>query len=71
MELEGFGASLVGHVSWVIVENERDVWLPWEFLTGATYQGRILMVEGREPDCWKPKIPGAPIFHRAQRAIGL
>jgi len=46
MELEGFGASLVGHVSWVIVENERDVWLPWEFLTGTSYQGRIFISGG-------------------------
>lgn len=46
MELEGFGASLVGHTSWVVCDDDRQTWLPWEFLTGASYVARILVHGG-------------------------
>lgn len=43
MELEGFGASLVGKTTWVVCDDPQQVWLPWEFLTGASYVARILV----------------------------
>lgn len=46
MELEGFGASLVGQTTWVVCDESQQVWLPWEFLTGASYVARILIHGG-------------------------
>lgn len=42
MELEGFGASLVGRVVYVVADSEH-AWLPWEFLSGTQYAARILI----------------------------
>lgn len=42
MELEGFGASLVGRALYVYC-NDNDAWIPWEFVSGTTYSCRILI----------------------------
>jgi hypothetical protein len=42
MELEGFGASLVGRVVYVVAD-EPNAWLPNEFLSGTQYSVRILI----------------------------
>lgn len=42
MELEGFGASLIGRT--VYVNAAADVaWIPWEFITGTMYTCKILV----------------------------
>ncbi len=42
MELEGFGASLVGRNVFLIAEPE-NVWIPWEYISGTTYTCKILV----------------------------
>ena len=42
MELEGFGASLIGRVVYVVADD-GTAWLPWEFIAGTTYSCRILV----------------------------
>ena len=42
MELEGFGASLVGRALYVY-STESDAWVPWEFISSTTYSCRILI----------------------------
>ena len=42
MELEGFGASLVGRVIYVVADSEH-AWLPNEFISGTAYTSRILI----------------------------
>lgn len=42
MELEGFGASLVGRALYVYT-SESDAWVPWEFISGTSYSCRILI----------------------------
>ena len=42
MELEGFGASLVGRALYVYA-GEDDAWVPWEFISSTTYSCRILI----------------------------
>lgn len=42
MELEGFGASLVGRTTWVVAD-ETAAWTPWEFLSGAPYTAKVLI----------------------------
>jgi hypothetical protein len=42
MELEGFGASLVGHVVYVVADGDH-AWLPNEFISNTTYSCRILI----------------------------
>jgi hypothetical protein len=42
MELEGFGASLVGRAIYVVADTEH-AWLPWEFVSGAQYGSRIFV----------------------------
>ncbi len=42
MELEGFGASLVGRVVYVVADSEHE-WLPSEFISGTAYSTRILI----------------------------
>lgn len=40
MELEGFGASLVGRAIYVCTPPEK-AWIPFEFISGTTYNCRI------------------------------
>jgi hypothetical protein len=40
MELEGFGASLVGRAVYVCAPPEK-AWIPYEFISGTTYNCRI------------------------------
>jgi hypothetical protein len=40
MELEGFGASLVGRSMYVCATPEK-AWIPYEFISGTTYNCRI------------------------------
>lgn len=42
MELEGFGASLVGRAIYVVADN-NEAWIPWEFISGTHYAVRILI----------------------------
>ena len=42
MELEGFGASLVGRAIYVYA-NDKEAWIPWEFISGTSYSCRILV----------------------------
>ena len=42
MELEGFGASLVGRALFVC-SNASDVWIPWEFISDTNYSCKILI----------------------------
>ena len=42
MELEGFGASLVGRPIFVYADAEH-AWIPFEFISGVTYNARILV----------------------------
>jgi hypothetical protein len=42
MELEGFGASLIGRVVYVVADDAA-AWLPWEFIAGTAYSCRILV----------------------------
>ena len=42
MELEGFGASLVGRALYVVADTDH-AWLPWEFISGTQYAARILI----------------------------
>ena len=42
MELEGFGASLVGRALYVVSDAEH-AWIPWEFISGTQYGARILI----------------------------
>ena len=42
MELEGFGASLVGRSIYVYA-NGLDAWIPWEFIEGTPYSCKILI----------------------------
>jgi hypothetical protein len=42
MELEGFGASLVGHAIYVVARSE-EAWIPWEFISGTPHTCRILV----------------------------
>jgi len=42
MELEGFGASLVGRAIYVVADSEF-AWIPWEFISGTQYTARILI----------------------------
>ena len=42
MELEGFGASLIGRAIYVFADSQ-DVWIPWEFITGTQYSCKILI----------------------------
>jgi hypothetical protein len=42
MDLEGFGASLVGHAIYVVARSE-DAWIPWEFISGVPHTCRILV----------------------------
>jgi hypothetical protein len=42
MELEGFGASLVGRALYVVADYEH-AWIPWEFISGTQYAARILI----------------------------
>ena len=42
MELQGFGASLVGKALYVYA-NAADAWIPWEFLSDTQYSCKILV----------------------------
>ena len=42
MELEGFGASLVGSAIYVVSDSEH-AWLPLEFISGTSYNTKILI----------------------------
>lgn len=42
MELEGFGASLVGRKAWVVAEDSV-AWTPWEFISGTSYSAKVLI----------------------------
>lgn len=42
MELEGFGASLIGRVLFVYSKPEEE-WIPWEFLSGTENTYKILV----------------------------
>lgn len=42
MELEGFGASLVGRTIYVFADGQH-VWIPWEFISGTPYTCKILV----------------------------
>lgn len=42
MELEGFGASLVGRAVYVYADSV-SAWIPWEFVSGTSYSCRILI----------------------------
>jgi hypothetical protein len=42
MELEGFGASLVGHALYVC-SGPEEAWIPWEFISGTPYNCKILI----------------------------
>lgn len=42
MELEGFGASLIGRAIYVFSDSEH-AWIPWEFISGTAYTCRILI----------------------------
>lgn len=42
MELEGFGASLIGK-SIYVVSDDKNAWVPWEFISGVTYSAKILI----------------------------
>jgi hypothetical protein len=42
MELEGFGASLVGRVLYVYADA-ASAWIPWEFVSGTAYSCRLLI----------------------------
>lgn len=42
MELEGFGASLVGRSLYVFASG-TSVWIPWEFISGTTYSCKLLI----------------------------
>jgi hypothetical protein len=42
MELEGFGASLVGRAVYVVADSEH-AWLPLEFISGTAYTSKILL----------------------------
>lgn len=42
MELEGFGASLIGRALYVCSDAER-AWIPWEFISGTPYNCKILI----------------------------
>lgn len=42
MELEGFGASLVGRAVYVVADSDH-AWLPNEFISGTSYSCRILI----------------------------
>lgn len=42
MELEGFGASLIGRAIFVYA-NAEQAWIPWEFVSGTQYSCRILL----------------------------
>lgn len=42
MELEGFGASLIGRVLYVYASH-ADAWVPWEFISGTPYTAKILI----------------------------
>jgi hypothetical protein len=42
MELEGFGASLIGRAIYVYSDS-KDVWIPWEFVSGTQYTCKILI----------------------------
>ena len=42
MELQGFGASLVGRAIYVYA-NSEEAWVPWEFISGVSYSAQILV----------------------------
>lgn len=42
MELEGFGASLVGRAIYVYSDSGH-AWIPWEFISGTAYSYRVLI----------------------------
>lgn len=42
MELEGFGASLVGRTLYVNASYD-DAWIPWEFISGVSYNCKLLI----------------------------
>lgn len=42
MELEGFGASLVGRTIYVQASG-RDAWIPWEFISGTQYNCKLFI----------------------------
>jgi hypothetical protein len=42
MELEGFGASLVGRAVYIVTDSQH-AWIPWEFISGTQYAVRILV----------------------------
>jgi hypothetical protein len=42
MELEGFGASLVGRTVYVVADDAH-AWIPWEFISGTQYACKILI----------------------------
>ncbi len=42
MEIEGFGASLVGHAIYVCA-NQDEAWIPMEFVSGTSYSCKILV----------------------------
>lgn len=55
MELEGFGASLVGKRVWCV----GDVLLPWEFLHADTHAMRILVQPGIRTACLSARVAEA------------
>jgi hypothetical protein len=42
MELEGFGASLIGRAIYVCSDAE-NAWVPWEYISGTPYSCKILV----------------------------
>lgn len=42
MELEGFGASLVGRALYVYSDSAH-AWIPWEFISGTAYSYKVLI----------------------------
>jgi hypothetical protein len=49
MELEGFGASLVGRAIYVCASPDV-AWVPWEFIAGTPYNYRLLITGDGPPD---------------------
>ena len=48
MELQGFGASLLGKALYVYA-NASDAWIPWEFLSNTQYSCTILISSDASP----------------------
>ncbi len=62
MELEGFGASLVGRNIYIVADGEH-AWIPWEFVSGTAYTCKILVTgEGYGLRCVEAENNWTAIF---------